>query len=79
MYAPHAPRNSADVARGRDGTLEALLHVYFMNRGVLLTHFHSMMLICPATQGGDVDRYLNVLAEFAQWLRESGAHLGSAA
>ena len=79
MYAPRAPRNAGDVASGRDGTLEALLHVYFMNRGVLLTPFHSMMLMCPATTAADVDRYLAVLAEFAQVLRDSGSQLGSAA
>ena len=79
MYAPLAPRNASDVARGRDGLLEALLHVYFMNRGVLLTPFHSMMLMCPATDARDVERYLAVLAEFAKFLRQSGAHHESAA
>jgi glutamate-1-semialdehyde 2,1-aminomutase len=70
MYAPQAPRNAGDVARGRDGTLEALLHVFFMNRGVLLTPFHSMMLMCPATTERDVDRYLAVLGEFASILNQ---------
>jgi glutamate-1-semialdehyde 2,1-aminomutase len=79
MYAPQAPRNASDVARGRDGTLEALLHVFFMNRGVLLTPFHSMMLMCPATAAQDVDRYLAVLREFAEVLQQSGVQLGSAA
>ena len=77
MYAPDAPRNASDVARGRNGTLEALLHVYFMNRGVLLTPFHSMMLMCPATDGQDIDRYLTVLTEFVRVLRARGAQLGS--
>ncbi len=79
MYAPQAPRNAGDVARGRDGTLEALLHVYFMNRGVLLTPFHSMMLMCPATAAQDVDRYLAVLGEFARVLRRSNVQFGPAA
>ena len=70
MYAPEPPRNAGDVARGRDGTLEALLHVFFMNRCVLLTPFHSMMLMCPATTVQDVDRYLAVLAEFAKALNQ---------
>jgi glutamate-1-semialdehyde 2,1-aminomutase len=48
--------------------LEALLHVYFMNRGVLITPFHSMMLMCPATADSDLDRYLSVLEEFARVL-----------
>jgi glutamate-1-semialdehyde 2,1-aminomutase len=64
MYAPDAPRDAADVARGRDGVLESLLHVYFMNRGVLITPFHSMLLMCPATGPADTDRYVEVLEAF---------------
>lgn len=64
MYAPQAPRNAADVRRGRDGVLESLLHVYFMNRGVLITPFHSMLLMCPATEASDTGRYLAVLDAF---------------
>ncbi len=64
MYAPEAPRHAGDVKRGRDATLESLLHVYFMNRGVLITPFHSMLLMCPATQQADADRYIEVLEAF---------------
>jgi len=64
LYAPVPPRNAGDVARGRDGVLEALLHVFFLNRGIVITPFHSMMLMCPATSRSDVDRYLAVLGEF---------------
>lgn len=64
MYAPEPPRNASDVRRGRDGVLESLLHVYFMNRGVLITPFHSMLLMCPATEAGDTLRYLTVLDAF---------------
>jgi glutamate-1-semialdehyde 2,1-aminomutase len=70
LYAANVPRNATDVSLGRDGELEALLHVYFMNRGVLITPFHSMMLMCPATEDADVDRYLAVLSEFGQLLRD---------
>jgi len=64
MYAPDAPRDAADVARGRNGVLESLLHVYFMNHGVLITPFHSMLLMCPATGPADADRYVEVLEAF---------------
>ena len=78
MYAPRAPRNAGDVTRGRNGALEVLLHVFHESRRTVDT-FHSMMLMCPATTVQDVDRYLAVLAEFAKYLRESGARLGAAA
>lgn len=64
MYAPDEPHNASDVKRGRDGTLESLLHVYFMNRGVLITPFHSMVLMCPASTQADCERYLSVLEQF---------------
>lgn len=73
MYAPEAPHNAADVARGRNGVLESLLHVYFLNRGIVITPFHSMMLMCPATTRADIDRYLAVLAEFTADLAAAGA------
>jgi glutamate-1-semialdehyde 2,1-aminomutase len=71
MFAPVPPRNAGDVARGRNGVLESLLHVYFMNRGVLITPFHSMLLMCPATTRADVDRYVEVLEAFCGELVEA--------
>ena len=64
MFTPAPPRDAAAFRRGRDDALEALLHVYFMNRGVLITPFHCMLLMCPATTSADTDRYLGVLREF---------------
>ncbi len=64
MYTAESPRDASDVRRGRDGALESLLHVYFMNRGVLITPFHSMLLMCPASQRADSDRYVSVLQSF---------------
>jgi glutamate-1-semialdehyde 2,1-aminomutase len=66
LYAATPPLNAGDVRRGRDGVLESLLHVYFMNRGVLITPFHSMLLMCPASTQADGDRYLAVLQAFCK-------------
>jgi glutamate-1-semialdehyde 2,1-aminomutase len=68
MFAPMPPMNAADVAAGRDGDLEALLHVYFLNRGVLITPFHCMLLMCPASAASDADRYVEVLREFCEFV-----------
>ena len=74
MFAPVAPRNAAEFRRSRDDALEALLHVYFMNRGVLITPFHCMLLMCPATTAEDTDRYLAVLRGFcAELVANRGA------
>jgi glutamate-1-semialdehyde 2,1-aminomutase len=73
MFSPDPPRNATEVAAARHGGLETLLHVFFMNRGVLLTPFHNMVLMCPATAGADVQRHTVVLNEFAAWIAAEGA------
>lgn len=82
MFAPDAPRNADEVRRHRQPLLEALLHVYFMNRGVLITPFHCMLLMCPATGPEEVARFVAVLDEFCGALAaaptaETGAESGA--
>lgn len=68
LFALDEPRNAADVKRHRDGDLEALLHLFLMNRGVLITPFHNMMLCCPGTTSADVDRHNAVFDQLVQAL-----------
>lgn len=55
-----APRNGGESAAAADGELEDYLHTYLANRGVLLTPFHNMALMSPATTEADVDRHTEV-------------------
>ena len=66
MLAPSPPRNASEVARGRNTTLESLFHLYMLNRGILVTPFHSMLLVCPATTAAQVERYLGVFEAFCR-------------
>ncbi len=66
MWSSQPPTNAADVARSRNEVLEALMHVYFLNRGVIITPFHCMLLMCPSTQEADVAQYLRVFSEFCR-------------
>jgi glutamate-1-semialdehyde 2,1-aminomutase len=43
--------------------LEQALHLALLNRGVLITPFHNMMLVCPETTDADVDHLLVALDE----------------
>jgi glutamate-1-semialdehyde 2,1-aminomutase len=43
--------------------LEAAIHLFLANRGILLAPFHNMMLLSPVTQEGQVDRLVLVLNE----------------
>jgi glutamate-1-semialdehyde 2,1-aminomutase len=56
-FASPAPTNGGDSARSSDPLLEEYLHLYLVNRGVLLTPFHNMALMCPATTAADVARH----------------------
>lgn len=69
LFSPGLPRDARDVRASRDHGLEALLHLYLMNRGVLITPFHNMMLVCPGTTAADVDRHNAVFEQFAAELR----------
>jgi glutamate-1-semialdehyde 2,1-aminomutase len=55
------PRNGSESQLATDAALEDFLHVFLVNRGVLLTPFHNMALMCPATTVADVDLHLQVL------------------
>ncbi|MFC7494724.1 MULTISPECIES: aspartate aminotransferase family protein [unclassified Nocardioides] len=57
------PRDGAAAAAAVDEELEGLLHLWCLNRGVLLTPFHNMALFSPAHTEADVDRHTEVFAE----------------
>ena len=56
-FMPLPPRDGADQVAHADPELERLLHLWAMNRGVLMTPFHNMALMSPATSEADVDRH----------------------
>jgi glutamate-1-semialdehyde 2,1-aminomutase len=63
MFSPERPRTGAEAAAALDPELDALLHLYMLNRGILLTPFHMMALMSPATTEAQVDRHTEAFAE----------------
>ncbi len=61
-FASPPPRTGSESAAAADPKLDELLHLYALNRGVLLTPFHNMALMCPATSAEDVDLHSEVFA-----------------
>jgi glutamate-1-semialdehyde 2,1-aminomutase len=57
------PLDGAAAAAAVDEELEAFLHLWCLNRGVLLTPFHNMALFCPAHTEADVDRHTEVFSD----------------
>jgi len=54
------PRDGAAAAAAVDEELERLMHLWALNRGVLLTPFHNMARFSPAHSEADVDRHTEV-------------------
>jgi glutamate-1-semialdehyde 2,1-aminomutase len=65
LFRPDRPRTGSEAAAGGDPLLDRLIHLWALNRGILLTPFHNMALMCPATTDADVDRHSEVFAEAA--------------
>ena len=61
-FSPRRPRNGGESAAAGDEALERFLHLHALNRGVLITPFHNMALVSPATTVADVDRHTEVFA-----------------
>ncbi|HEY7150764.1 MAG TPA: aspartate aminotransferase family protein [Solirubrobacterales bacterium] len=65
MFAPERPRSGAEAAAAFDPALDRLMHLYMLNRGVLLTPFHMMALMSPATTEEHVDAHTAAFEEAA--------------
>jgi glutamate-1-semialdehyde 2,1-aminomutase len=59
-FAKPYPSNGTDAAAAADGELEDFIHLYLANRGIMLTPFHNMALMCPTTTRADVDAHHDV-------------------
>ena len=67
-FMPSPPRTGAEQWANGDFELERFLHLYAMNRGILMTPFHNMALMSPATTESDVDRHTTVFASAVEGL-----------
>ena len=62
-FRPDPPRNGSEAVAAEDHDLDRFMHLHALNRGVLMTPFHSMALMSPATTDEDVDRHTEAFAE----------------
>jgi glutamate-1-semialdehyde 2,1-aminomutase len=68
LFAPQTPRNGTEAHDAMDFELERFMHLYAMNRGILLTPFHNMALMSPVTAAEDIDQHTKVFREAAKEL-----------
>ena len=68
LFASQTPGNGTQAHDAMDFELERFMHLYAMNRGILLTPFHNMALMSPMTAKEDVDQHTKVFREAAKEL-----------
>ena len=62
-FTAPAPRTGSASAAAADEGLDEYLHLYLANRGILITPFHNMALMCPATSDEDVDLHTRLFSD----------------
>ncbi len=63
LFGAREPKNGSEAHDAMDFELERFMHLYAMNRGILLTPFHNMALMSPQTEVDDVERHTAVFRE----------------
>jgi glutamate-1-semialdehyde 2,1-aminomutase len=62
------PRNGGEAAAAVDHELDRYMHLFALNRGILMTPFHNMALIAPTTTADDIDYHTEVFRQSVEAL-----------
>ncbi len=62
-FTKPAPKNGTQSANASDDELDEFMHLYTINRDILMTPFHNMALMCPVTKERDVDTHTKIFKE----------------
>ncbi|PTS87529.1 MULTISPECIES: aspartate aminotransferase family protein [unclassified Caulobacter] len=65
VFVNPPPKNAAQMRKALDHELLAALHLWLINRGVLIAPFHNMMLVSPVTEDASIDRLVAAVDGFA--------------
>ena len=82
QFLPEPARDGTTAHASHDGELERYLHLHALNRGVMITPFHNMALMSPATTRGRRRRAHDVVrrgGRRARGLTRRARALGNAA
>ncbi len=70
LTCPTPPRNGSEAKMAMHPELEAAIHLFLANRGILLAPFHNMMLVSPVTSDEQIDRLVGGFADCTKALKE---------
>jgi glutamate-1-semialdehyde 2,1-aminomutase len=62
-FRPYAPKNGGEAAAAADHELDQFMHLFALNRGILLTPFHNMALIAPDVSETDIDLHTQIFRD----------------
>lgn len=69
QFSQKPPVNGTEAAKILDDDLEKIIHLFLLNRGILITPFHNMMLVCPQLQEHDITEFLQIFDECLRHLK----------
>lgn len=59
-FTKPAPKNGGQAAAASNDQLDEYMHLYTINRGIMMTPFHNMALMCPETTKADIELHNEV-------------------
>jgi glutamate-1-semialdehyde 2,1-aminomutase len=65
-FRPTPPKNGGEAHAAIDHELDRYMHLFTLNRGILMTPFHNMALISPETTQEDIDYHTKIFREAVQ-------------
>jgi glutamate-1-semialdehyde 2,1-aminomutase len=63
QFCAPPPKNGSEADTILDAELEQLIHLALLNRGVMISEFHNMLLACPDATANDVNVLLTAFYE----------------
>lgn len=69
QFCARSPQTGAQARAAMDGELESALHLWLLNRGIVITPFHNMLLVSPHTEPGDGEPLARALGDFIEAVR----------
>ncbi|MGD9834212.1 MAG: aspartate aminotransferase family protein [Piscinibacter sp.] len=69
QFCTEPPANAVQARAAMDEGVERALHLWLLNRGIVITPFHNMLLVSPQTRFGDAQPLVTALGDFLSAVR----------
>lgn len=69
QFCAQPPRDAAQARAAMDEAVERALHLWLLNRGIVITPFHNMLLASPVTRANEAEPLAQALGDFLSAVR----------